>query len=201
MKRHEAIKIICEYVGEKDLIVSSTGNLSRELFIIRDNPQIFYMMGSMGLSSSIGLGLAICFPERKIIVIEGDGSIIMNMGSMATIGHYAPNNLIHIILDNESYESTGGQPSVSKTANLDKVAEAVGYKIVKKITSKQNLKSVIKDIIKHNIGPVFILIKVEKGRIYERTPRVPYRTEEITQYFKRFVKECNILAATSHNSG
>lgn len=201
MKRHEAIEIICKYIGKKDLVVSSTGNLSRELFIIGDSPKIFYMMGSMGLASSIGLGLAICFPDRKIIVVEGDGSIIMNMGSMATIGHYAPNNLIHIILDNEVYESTGGQPSVSKTANLDKVAEAVGYKIVKKIISKQNLKSVIDDIMERDVGPVFILIKVEKGRIYERTPRVAYKTEEVTQYFKRFIKEGNKVTATSPNSG
>ncbi len=112
MKRHEAIKIICQYIGESDLIVSSTGNLSRELFIIADSHQIFYMMGSMGLASSIGLGLAICYPDKRIIVIEGDGSIIMNMGSMATIGHYAPKNLVHIVLDNGVYDSTGDQPSV-----------------------------------------------------------------------------------------
>lgn len=188
MKRHEAIEIICQYIRKHDLIISTTGNLSRELFIIADSPQIFYMMGSMGLASSIGLGLAICCPNSRIMVIEGDGSIIMNMGSMATIGHYAPNNLIHIVLDNEIYESTGGQPSVSKTANLDKVAEDVGYKMVQKITSESELREMFEKIGKFR-GPVFILIKVEKSRIYERTPRVSHEPEEITSYFKKFIEQ------------
>jgi len=188
MKRHEAIEIICQYIDKNDLIISTTGNLSRELFIIADSPRIFYMMGSIGLASSIGLGLAICCPDRRIIVIEGDGSIIMNMGSLATIGYYAPNNLIHIVLDNEIYESTGGQPSVSKTANLDKVAEDVGYKVVRKIASESELKEIFKKIEKFTFtGPMFILIKVEKSRIYERTPRVSHEPEEITSYFKKFI--------------
>lgn len=189
MKRHEAIKIIGEYFDKNDLVITSTGNLSRELFILADSSQTFYMMGSMGLSSSIGLGLAICCPNRKIMVVEGDGSVIMNLGSMATIGHYAPKNLIHIVLDNEAYESTGGQPSVSNTANLNKIAEVTGYKVVRKVTSESKLKEVFKDIIKLPFfGPVFILIKVEKGRIYERTPRVSRTPEEITCYFRKFME-------------
>ena len=189
MKRHEAIKIICQYIGESDLIVSSTGNLSRELFIIADSHQIFYMMGSMGLASSIGLGLAICYPDKRIIVIEGDGSIIMNMGSMATIGHYAPKNLVHIVLDNGVYDSTGDQPSVSNTASLDKVARDTGYKVVRKVVSEHVLKETLENNMKFScIYPVFILVKVEKGGIYERIPRVPHKPEEITTYFKKHIE-------------
>lgn len=183
MKRHEALKIISEYLNEDDLIVSSTGNLSRELFALADSNNVFYMMGSMGLASSIALGLAICLPDRKIIAIEGDGSLLMCLGSVATIGHYAPSNLIHIILDNEAYDSTGGQPSVSDTANLDKIAENVGYKIIRRIDCKDKLEKVCKNDIRLS-GPVFIQIKVKLGGISDKIPRIPYEPIEVTNRFK-----------------
>lgn len=183
MKRHEAIQIISKYFNEDDLIVSSTGNLSRELFALADSSKIFYMMGSMGLASSIALGLALCLPKKRIIVIEGDGSLLMCLGSVATIGHYAPSNLVHIILDNEAYDSTGGQPSVSDHANLDKVAENVGYKMIRKIDCKDDLDEVLRNDLRLS-GPVFIQIKVELGSIYDKTPRVPYEPIEITNRLK-----------------
>jgi len=189
MKRYEAIKTICDFLKKEDIVISPTGNISRELFILRDSHQNFYMMGSMGLTSSIGLGLALCFPKRRIIVIEGDGSILMNMGSLATIGHYAPRNLIHIILDNEAYESTGGQPSVSNTANLDQVAKSVGYKTFREIRSEKKLQEFFKETKSFIKGPIFILVKVERGRIYERIPRVPYTPAEITNYFQKFLRK------------
>lgn len=190
MKRHEAIEIISQYLTENDLIVSSTGNISRELSIIADSRQIFYMMGSLGLTSSIGLGLAICNPNKRIIAIEGDGSIIMNMGSMATIGHYRPRNLVHVILDNEAYDSTGGQSSVSNTANLDEIARSAGYEIVRKAISEHELRKILDDHIEfHSIGPIFVLVKVEKGGIRERIPRIPYEPYDITTHFRSFIKE------------
>ncbi len=189
MKRYEAIKTICDFLKREDIVISPTGDISRELFILRDSHQNFYMMGSMGLTSSIGFGLAICFPKKRVIVIEGDGSILMNMGSLATIGHYAPHNLIHIILDNEVYESTGGQSSVSTTANLERVAKSVGYKIVQKVKSEKNLRDFFREIKSSIKGPIFILVKVERGGISERIPRVPYTPEEITTYFQKFLRK------------
>lgn len=188
MKRHEALEIICKTIDKNDLVISTTGNISRELFIIRDSPQNFYMLGSMGLASSIGLGLAICFPKKRIIVIEGDGSILMNMGSMATVGRYTPNNLIHIVLDNEAYESCGDQPSVAKTANLDKIARVVGYRIVQKVDSEEKLKGTLESIKSSHHGAVFILVKVEKGRISNWIPRVQHTLEEIKTRFEEFIK-------------
>lgn len=183
MKRHEALKIISEYLNEDDLVVSSTGNLSRELFALADSNSVFYMMGSMGLASSIALGLVICLPNRKIIAIEGDGSFLMCLGSVATIGHYAPSNLIHIVLDNEAYDSTGGQPSVSDTANLDKVAGDVGYKTIRRVDNRDKLEEVLRNDMRLS-GPVFIQIKVELGGISDKIPRIPYEPIEITNRFK-----------------
>jgi len=190
MKRFEAIEIILQNIKNDDLVVSSTGNLSREIFLIKDSPQIFYMMGSMGLASSISLGLAFCSSNRRIFVVEGDGSILMNMGSMATIGHYLPSNLIHIVLDNEAYDSTGGQSSVSDTANLDKVARAVGYDSVFRVFNRKELADALKVLENDTIeGPTFIQVKVEKGGIYERIPRVPFKTVEISERFQGFIEK------------
>lgn len=186
MKRQEAIQIICNQLTKNDLVLSSTGNISRELYITRDSLQNFYMLGSMGLASSIGLGLAINFFGHRVIVIEGDGSILMNMGSLATVGHLSPKNLIHIVLDNESYESTGGHPSVSKTTNLEKVAWEAGYKKTWKITTKKELEKSVKESSFN--GPSFILVKVEGGRMLEKLPRVPYNPKKVKKRFEKFIK-------------
>lgn len=187
MKRHEALKIVFQSFSENDLVISSTGNLSREIAIIADSARIFYMMGSMGLASSIGLGLALCMSNKRIIIIEGDGSVLMNMGSLATIGHYSPLNLVHIVLDNEVYDSTGGQASVSSTANLDKIAIDVGYNTGRKVTNEHELREALKDNLMLP-GSVFIQVKVEIGGIADRIPRVPYEPEEVRNRFKEVIE-------------
>ena len=94
------------------------------------------MIGSMGLASSIGLGVAINRPEQKTIIIDGDGNVLMSMGTLAMIAAAAPKNLLHIVIDNEAYESTGSQRSLSKSISLEKVALSAGYLQTKKITNK-----------------------------------------------------------------
>jgi len=182
MKRYEAIEIIVQFLNKNELIISSNGMISRELFTIEDSPQNFYMLGSMGLASSIGLGLALSLPNRPIIVIEGDGNALMNMGSMATIGHFASKNLTHIVLDNEVHDSTGGQPTISGTVKLEEVAYAAGYRMVKKVTSEEVLRESIR---KSSLqGPTFILVKIEKGNI-EGIVRVSHSPEMIKNRFQK----------------
>ena len=180
MKRHEAIEAIIQSLTGSELVVSSTGMISRELFAIKDSPQDFYMLGSMGLASSIGLGLALCLPNRRVVVIEGDGSILMNMGSMATIGHFAPKNLTHIVLDNEAHDSTGGQLTVSDTVKLEEVAKAAGYQVAERVVSEEELRQ--RNTLPK--GPAFILVKVEKGGI-EGIGRVTHSPEEIRNRFQK----------------
>ena len=182
MKRYEAIEVITQSLSGSELVISSTGMMSRELFTIRDAPQNFYMIGSMGLASSIGLGLALSLPEKQIVVIDGDGSILMNMGSMATIGHFAPKNLIHIVLDNESHDSTGGQATVSNTVELEEVAHAAGYRLTQRTASEEELQKAIKESSQQ--GPAFLLVKVEKGSI-EGIGRVSHSQEEIKNRFRK----------------
>ena len=102
MIRKNAIKIISDTVG-KNSIVSTNGYTSRDLFEHADKPSNFYMIGSMGLSSSIGLGVALKNPKKFVYIFDGDGSILMNLGSLTTIGSLQPKNLIHIIFDNNSH--------------------------------------------------------------------------------------------------
>jgi len=184
MKRYEAIEVITQSLNGSELVISSTGMISRELFTIKGTPQNFYMLGSMGLASSIGLGLALSLPEKRIIVIEGDGSILMNMGSIATIGHFTPRNLTHIVLDNEAHDSTGGQATVSNTVKLEEVAHAAGYWLTQKVDSKEELRRATRESSQR--GPAFFLIKVEKGSI-EGIGRVSHSPEEIKSRFQEAV--------------
>ena len=118
MNRRNAIKLISHQIDD-EIIISANGFLSRDLFDLFEKPSNFYMLGSMGLASSIGLGISIKNPKKRIFVFDGDGNILMNLGSLTTIGSLKPKNLIHFVFDNNSHESTGGQPtSTKKIMNL-----------------------------------------------------------------------------------
>lgn len=184
MKRYEAIKVISDLLKGDELLISANGMISREMYAVRDGPNNFYMLGSMGLASSIGLGLAQSVPSKKIIVIDGDGNVLMNLGSLTTIGKFCPKNLIHVVLDNESHDSTGGQPTASKIAELEKIAKVSGYKTTGKVCSVGMLKEAVKRMLASD-GPSFLLAKVERGG--EPVPRVPHEPKVIKDRFKSFV--------------
>ena len=145
MKRFDGIKDIMEYITD-EIIVCNIGFPSRELYQIKDRAKNFYMLGSMGLASSIGLGLAMAKESRgenknnnkinnskinsseKVIVFDGDGSVLMNMGSLATIFSQNPKNLILIVFDNGCYGSTGNQCTYAQNTNLLEIAKGIGFK-------------------------------------------------------------------------
>ena len=129
MIRKEAVKIITKSVG-KNPIISANGFMSRDLFEVNDKESNFYMIGSMGLASSIGLGIALKNVKKRVFVFDGDGNILMNLGSLVTIGSLKPKNLIHIVFDNNSHESTGGQPTNSSKIKLEKLAKNFNYKFL-----------------------------------------------------------------------
>ncbi|MBN1156097.1 phosphonopyruvate decarboxylase [Candidatus Woesearchaeota archaeon] len=166
MKREEAIKAIVGCLDGSEAIISTTGKTSRELFeyrLTRKEQSIdFYTVGSMGCSASIALGIALEKPARQVFIFDGDGAAIMQMGALSTIGHYKPNNMHHIIFDNQSHDSTGGQPTVSDTTNFEKVAMACGYKSATTVIKQEKLKSSVLSV-KKNGGPSMIVVKVNKG--------------------------------------
>lgn len=131
MVREEIIEHIAEVTGD-DPIVSTTGKASRELFEIREarnqpHKYDFLTVGSMGHTSSIALGVAINKPNRKVWCIDGDGSALMHMGSMAVVGDVNPTNLVHIVINNGAHETVGGMPTVAGSMDLVRIAEACGY--------------------------------------------------------------------------
>ncbi|MCD8028215.1 MAG: phosphonopyruvate decarboxylase [Erysipelotrichaceae bacterium] len=131
MRREDLIKHIIN-ITEKDPIISTTGKASRELFEARvtknqSHKYDFLTVGSMGHSSTIALGVAINKPDKKIWCIDGDGAVLMHMGSMAVIGSNKPNNLVHIVINNEAHETVGGMPTVAESINIVDIAKACGY--------------------------------------------------------------------------
>jgi thiamine pyrophosphate-dependent acetolactate synthase large subunit-like protein len=182
VRRLEAVEAVVRCLRGDELVISSNGMISRELFPVADTPRNFYMIGSMGLASSIGLGLALSLPDRQIVVLEGDGNILMNLGSTATIGHFAPGNLTQVVLDNEAHDSTGGQPTVSRTARLEEVARAAGYRFARKVASQEAVEPAVRESLGQ--GPAFILVKVERGGTGDIS-RVSYSPEEIRARFQR----------------
>ncbi len=110
-----------------DIVIASTGYMGRELYALGDRPCQIYMVGSMGCAASLGLGLALARPDKRIVVVDGDGAALMRLGVFATIGTERPRNLLHLLLDNGMHESTGGQATVSRNVNFCAVATASGY--------------------------------------------------------------------------
>jgi phosphonopyruvate decarboxylase len=160
--RNEALKIVNKVAGKGTAVIATTGYTGRELYEIDDRENQIYMVGSMGCALPLGFGIAITKPKLKIYVIDGDGALLMRTGTMATVGAHQPENLIHILLDNEVHESTGGQGTVSGGISFSTIAKGFGYKhtfstdTLKEFEESSNLAS-------SQGGPTFIHFKIKKG--------------------------------------
>jgi thiamine pyrophosphate-dependent acetolactate synthase large subunit-like protein len=159
--RKEAMEIILNY-AKAHPIVSANGFISRDLFEIKDKKTNFYMIGSMGLASSIGLGVALKNPKKTVFVFDGDGNILMNLGSLVTIGSLKPKNFVHVIFDNNIHESTGGQPTNISKINFKKICDAVNYKTFQ-ITTKSKLIQSLKNLEKLS-GPILFHVKISSSK-------------------------------------
>jgi len=125
-RREQALARVLELADDRTAIIATTGKCGRELFTLADRPQHLYQVGSMGGASGMGLGVALNAP-RPVVVLDGDGAALMKLGTFATVGAYAPKNLIHILLDNGVHDSTGGQATVSPLVSFADIAAACGY--------------------------------------------------------------------------
>ena len=150
MEREEIIRHIARITGD-DLIVSTTGKASRELFEIRvangqGHQYDFLTVGSMGHSSSIALGVALNRPDRKIWCLDGDGAVLMHMGAMALIGANKPTNLVHIVINNGAHETVGGMPTVAMHLDISNIAKACGYPYSKCVSTYEQLDQALKSV-------------------------------------------------------
>ena len=185
--RLEVLSVIRSEVDDSTVVIISTGKGGRELFELGDMDNNFYMVGSMGCASSIGLGLSLVKPEAKVIVIDGDGALLMRMGSLATNAFYQPSNMIHILLDNETHDSTGGQFTVSPVVDFPKAAAACGYPMVEVCKTPQQLRSVIKKW-KDSPALTFCNIKIDKGSKKD-LGRPTIKPFEVAKRIGEFIRE------------
>lgn len=182
MKATEAFQELLPLLKDEPA-VHANGYICRESFQLRDREANFYMIGSMGLASSIGLGVALCRPDKKVIVLDGDGNVLMAMGTLAMIAAAAPTNLVHIVLDNQEYESTGGQRTLSSSVPLEEVARSTGYRTSLRITEREELKPAFLRLM-NGKGPAFLLIQVEAD-FDSSTGRVTHSPQEIKARFMK----------------
>ena len=191
MSRESAIKILTNNLDINDIVISTTGKTSRELFEYREelnqgHEKDFLTVGSMGHSSSIALGIALSKPERNVYCFDGDGALIMHLGASAIIGQNAPSNFKHIILNNGAHDSVGGQPTVGFQIDIQKMAQACKYKETFEEKTEEELKIMINKLKNAN-GPALLEIKVKKGARKElgRPTKTP---QENKKDFIKFLK-------------
>lgn len=125
--RYAALGGLATWRAGNEILVATTGKTGRELYDIADTAGNLYLVGSMGCAAALGLGLALTRPDRRIVVVDGDGALLMRMGNLATVGHYGPPNLLHLVLDNGTHDSTGGQATVSPSVDFAAAAAACSY--------------------------------------------------------------------------
>jgi sulfopyruvate decarboxylase subunit beta len=182
--RAQAMAAILELLSDEPVIICN-GFPSREAFKIADRPTHFYMIGSMGVAAAIGLGVALSKPAKRVVVFDGDGNVLMGMGTLATVGSLQPKNFIHVVFDNEVYGSTGNQPTISNVVRLEQVAKAAGYANVERVREREDIVYEFKDLLKKD-GPSMLLIKVNE--LAEDAGRVLLEPPEITQRFMKAIE-------------
>ena len=165
-------------------VVASTGYCGRELLNIADREQHLYQVGSMGCASGMGLGVALN-TERPVVVLDGDGAMLMKLGTLATIGARAPANLVHVILDNGAHESTGGQATVSPNVDFAQVAIGCGYRTALRCDSVDGFERALARALE-TPGPGLVHVRIRPGTI-DDLPRPTVKPPEVAQRFKSFL--------------
>ncbi len=185
--RMEVLQKVVAFRDKNTVFIASTGFTGRELYEIEDTPNNFYMVGSLGCAGSIGLGLSVVQSKKDIIVIDGDGAVLMRMGSLATNGYYRNENMLHILLDNNAHESTGGQKTVSQNIDFPGIAASCGYPNVVYAHNMDELKNaMIEWNKKHSL--TFIYIRIRTGS-KENLARPKIKPFEVKERLMRFIEQ------------
>lgn len=182
--RAQAMAAILDLLDDQPVIICN-GFPSREAQKIADRPTHFYMIGSMGVAAAIGLGVALSKPNKQVVIFDGDGNVLMGMGTLATVGFLKPKNFIHVVFDNEVYGSTGNQPTISNVVRLEQVAKAAGYVNVERVREREDIVYEFKDLLKKD-GPSMLLIKVNE--LAEDAGRVLLEPPDITRRFMKAIE-------------
>jgi len=178
----EALGLLAPRIPDGTVCIHANGYVSRAGCATRDREECFYMIGSMGLAASIGLGVALVRPDRRVLVLDGDGNVLMNPGALASIGAAAPSNLHHVCFDNGAHASTGGQRTISDRVRLEEVARACGYRWSGRVETADALAA---EAFFAREGPAFLLVRIALGPPGPPGPRVSHAPEAMTWRLRR----------------
>jgi len=185
-RREVLDRIVAHTPEDRTVIIGTTGYTGRELSAIADRPNQFYMVGSMGCASSLGLGLSLARPDLRVVIVDGDGAALMRMGNFATIGAYGRSNLVHLVLDNTCHESTGAQATVSAGVSFGRIAQACGYGIALEGGDIGIVDRLLEDTTTN--GPRFGRIRLTRG-VMDNLPRPELGPEAVHQRLARHLMQ------------
>jgi phosphonopyruvate decarboxylase len=186
--RNDMLRAVQAAVRPSDVVLATTGYTGRELYACDDRENQFYLVGAMGCASSVGLGLALAQPRRRIVVLDGDGALIMRLGALTTIGYERPENLLHIVLDNQAHESTGGQSTVSHSVDFCAIAAACGYPHVARARTPDELSALVRG---HVAGLTFAHVRIKPGTPAQ-LPRPAIGPAEVAERLRAFLRRTTI---------
>lgn len=184
--RTPVLEVIQKELGPEVAVIATTGKTGRELYEVGDLKNQFYMVGSMGCALAFGFGIAVSKPNLLVLVIDGDGALLMRTGSMATVGAYKPKNLIHLLIDNEAHDSTGGQGTVTGGISFGAIAKSFGYEQVYSTDQLTSFKNILKELGSKKAS-TFIHLKTQKGSP-EKLGRPKVTPAEVSVRFAEFVQ-------------
>jgi phosphonopyruvate decarboxylase len=182
--RVEVLERALALFDERTAVVATTGKTGRELFALEDRPQHFYVVGAMGCASAVGLGLALG-SSRTTVVLDGDGAALMKLGNMATIGAQHPANLVHVLLDNGVYDSTGAQRTVSDLVAFPDLAIACGYRCATSCHTLFDFEAALAAALEEP-GPHLVHVRIRAGSM-EPLGRPDLHPGQVARRFRRFV--------------
>jgi phosphonopyruvate decarboxylase len=186
LTRTTAIELILDALVGDEAIIATTGKTGRELFTISDRPNHLYVVGGMGTASAIGFGVAHVLPKQSVVVIDGDGAALMKLGALATIGFYQPSNLLHIILDNETHDSTGGQQTASGIVRFAALAAAANYRSAFAVDRPDEIREAVR-LLRYRAGPSLLHVKIQSGSP-AKLGRPTVAPHEVKERFSQFLR-------------
>jgi sulfopyruvate decarboxylase subunit beta len=174
MNRKACLEVLKTHISDE--IVVSAYSTASDWIEVNDRVLNYFSFGAMGLASSHGLGFALGHPNRRVVVLDGDGSLLMNLGTLVTIAAAAPKNFVHMVWHNGSYEANGGHPIPNQTTDFAGLARSAGIQKVHKISDMRNYEQQIGSVLKEE-GPVFVEMMVEQGPLGPRSYTEMYKPE------------------------
>lgn len=185
MNGQQAVALVVEEMPEA-LMVAANGSVSRWLIAVDDRPATFYMLGSIGLASSIGAGVALACPDRMVVVLDGDGDALVGLSALPLIGTSRLGNLVHVVLNNLRYGATGGQRSLTEEVALERVAVACGYSSVQRVSGEAGVRTALEAFVGSRdprAGASFLLVEIELTSVLP--PRVMSEPDTMAERFRR----------------